>query len=1352
MDKSFQEAQAKANRVSQVSSTGASVYSARGGPGSNNEETGGVHSNQLSAGGLYSHDNSNLSSGKSTAAAATHSSSHSSSKKRYSIFRKSDNTVGGQPYEESSAPNQVVTTSIGTDLAETSDGPLSFLRRKRTSQKNVSSSLTSSSDMYETIEPEVESDHQPSQLYEYGLTPPVIDFDVPRYSFRSSSIYSELNVKGSSETSPVFIARKSSNDSLNGYNFPPTTLYSRPVSLYSLKENEQSSKASNRQPKSPRSSSKTRKHESPTPSVSGLSHPLQSYPTIAMPSSTDSPPRISFHLNRSSGLFSPNDLFGPGGGLNSRSSFSLGSNFSNPGFSAVPPVPQIPTAYKSDIQKDGYEGQDNYRRDLYQSLDRYKRDGLQVNNGDNASTKSTSTYSAQGLAFLEEYGAIINQYNNGSMASRSMSVSSSVGSRGRHNSPSQPIPQISQIPQIPSSILVKQSSAGSASSLAQAYRQGYSRSFSRPLPEASPTEQPISPAYNMVHSIPKSVTTNTNTTAPVRTLAPAPTVASTLYQKQKFDLLAPLPPITMSPVNTPTVASVSAKYADRAADSKIQSPTASASSSGVFSVASDYHSALSHQDHGHSTPSPPHPPMPQFPPDIDMPQYNVELEQHRQRTLTAGTVRNNDSDSGGEGFRSDHSSWMASQRQLAHQQHNSSALEGKKKRRRSRKSSSNSTSNSTTGGSSGIVASSRSLENVKYEKMISTVPPVASEHASIVEPGSPGSSIYDDHYRDRGHPVPPMPVLSQALRQAATGGGLAPPMEEEYSNQSASNMSRNTTMQYAERRGSLVHRHSMSSSIFQNRTPSVKSDHSSSVGSRTPFGGKVGGQLNDPLALTSSPGMSFADHRLSVGSANSTRRPPMLLSVNKRLPMVPPQETGATASEIVTAVPVSSQGTVGAFPHDISSMATTPRLPSIGYSTPSHTPPTPPPAPSSKYRPVSGGSGISSGSRGSSGVHSGSAGRPNSGGSGGGELQKQRRKRKKRAAAAAVAAAGTAVGRSMLDDEHKNWIVRGPPSAPAASTKIKKLNVYSSGTGADLDQLSPSTSAWREVRPMSMRGSRSSPHLGTRSGDFLNDFNIPGISSIKDNSASAASPFKQLVAPALPPVPVLSPKLFSNSSTTGTTTTKPLKTTTAKRLSASSPGQSPVSSKSGANQQQPSQKQARRNSVITSPKHVSPLSALERQHQKTLQKMQQEQKREQDQDVIESTEDSTQKISKKSSHPVVSEFRAPSISSPSTPRPPSMHTIHVYQVVHEYTPTLEDELLLRKGDQLVIAQAFDDDWCLACLVALAGHPTDAANVNRLVEGVCPKVCLSSEPVLTYTKPSSAQGQQQLMQVDIGNRF
>lgn len=106
----------------------------------------------------------------------------------------------------------------------------------------------------------------------------------------------------------------------------------------------------------------------------------------------------------------------------------------------------------------------------------------------------------------------------------------------------------------------------------------------------------------------------------------------------------------------------------------------------------------------------------------------------------------------------------------------------------------------------------------------------------------------------------------------------------------------------------------------------------------------------------------------------------------------------------------------------------------------------------------------------------------------------------------------------------------------------------------------------------------------------------------------------------------------------------------------------------------------------------------------------------------------------------------------------NIFSVEVFRVVHEYKPLIDDELELVPGDLLVVLYEFDDGWCFARLVSLqqasapspttdsqsassSGHDNDKPFVNisitptnkggRILEGVCPRACISDAPLSLY---------------------
>lgn len=61
------------------------------------------------------------------------------------------------------------------------------------------------------------------------------------------------------------------------------------------------------------------------------------------------------------------------------------------------------------------------------------------------------------------------------------------------------------------------------------------------------------------------------------------------------------------------------------------------------------------------------------------------------------------------------------------------------------------------------------------------------------------------------------------------------------------------------------------------------------------------------------------------------------------------------------------------------------------------------------------------------------------------------------------------------------------------------------------------------------------------------------------------------------------------------------------------------------------------------------------------------------------------------------------------------------RAVHNYSPKLDDELELKKGDWLIVYEIFDDGWCFAKLLDESAKEQIRAG---LIEGICPKACLA----------------------------
>lgn len=1152
----------------------------------------------LGASKLYSHENVNLDSKKVAAGTISVSTPVPLSKKRYSIFRRSDVTIGW-PYNEAPSPvpqeNIKTSESLATSPHEVSsnNGPFSGLRQKlNTRKRNSTGEKRNSSGT-------LHNEKRLSEENKSSLAPPVINVHLPRDSIRSSSVYSEVpNNKqdGSNSTakpSSLSSRRESIVSTITQLGRSANPAGSRPNSFYAK---FQSIPTSTRQ-----SVHNTEEKQTKAPTL-----PLQSYPRNKSPYGSEVP-RISFHLNRSSGLFSPNDLFGPGGILMNRSSHSMTSSTLSgsalPSLSGMdvstPPVPPLPSGYQpSDV----------------------------------SSTKTSSTFSIPGLAFVEEYGPLIERYNTAAPPSGTISLASLLGHGG--NSTRQITATVTSLPQVQTIVHPKYSSQNS---------------LVTPILKTNnllPASLPVSP---------RSPSTEQNP------LPPLPTTSLGIVTEKFDEPISKLSPVPVSPAITSPSVSVSpavtmplgsmsppmSLHRSKPGINSVigQSPEAYASS-GVFSIVSDYHSAISHEKE-YSSPSPP--PLPEFPSNIvSMQQHNIQPKQSEASMSSSE--------------RSENSQWTPKKIQNK----KNLTTTSRRNRLQRRRTGSQDISSINTG-----IPSSRNLSSVKYEKVMSTVPPVASAHASIVAASSPGSSF------DEKDPVPAMPLINLDLTTTRLdiGPGFSKFTEEEVNTPSTllatkPNSDQNS-LQVSERRGSLAHRYSVSSSIFQNKTPSIRSSRTS-IGSSNPYLRTTTSPSTSAVAVIT-PSLqrkSFADHRLSVSSGESSRRPPMLLSVNKKLPKVP-------NAEDEERLPTHSQS--GSKSLHLDSLFTTPRMAVSEFSTPSHTPPTPPPPPKDGLS--SGGSSITyavSTSNRVTPAYGHYTGRPKSGHSKSStsEASRHRKKRSKH-----LSSSSSSSAKKRVHD-----ISAGPPSAP-----IRKLTALGENTGYGQGE--------------KVGRSQSTPLLSSPSVLF-----------------------------SIEPAPV--PPLSIHSKTSSVSSQRH------HHHHNHHPGSSIASSRK-SNKSGSTDGNKKLSTIITSSTGVSPLSALENQHQRTLLLLQKEQQ--QLQRHPSSTPTSQFNFPKKVS-PLTGTTLGPPIpvkpSVPPLPLPQSpvierqlQQTIHVHQVTHDYTPLLyEDELLLRKGDQLVVMEIFDDGWCLACLVTLAGKPGDAVNINRMIEGVCPMVCLTKEPVLSYKKP------------------
>ncbi|CAN6622176.1 hypothetical protein TRVA0_008S03334 [Trichomonascus vanleenenianus] len=64
----------------------------------------------------------------------------------------------------------------------------------------------------------------------------------------------------------------------------------------------------------------------------------------------------------------------------------------------------------------------------------------------------------------------------------------------------------------------------------------------------------------------------------------------------------------------------------------------------------------------------------------------------------------------------------------------------------------------------------------------------------------------------------------------------------------------------------------------------------------------------------------------------------------------------------------------------------------------------------------------------------------------------------------------------------------------------------------------------------------------------------------------------------------------------------------------------------------------------------------------------------------------------------------------------SITTPILYDAIYHYSPQLEDELILNRGEQVLVYKVFDDGWCFARLNMEVQH-------GRMLAGICPMACL-----------------------------
>lgn len=837
---SIKDSALNAKRMSQASSLASS---------NPNLATSEMETNNKPATKLYSHANEDLSSSQTQSVAT-----HGGFRKKYSLFRKSAPIVSGRRYEDCEpAGSPIIDPPAETKTLES-------LRRKLSAKRHTSPALsmpgsvgTSNRSSMSQVPQDMPMPMPPANLlsYEYNSHPPVLNVELPRYSLRSSSIYSESNYNNS-YSKPAFamsrgnsLARQPSTGSMHSaVRGPPPT--SQQVSRQSIIS----------------TTSRQETLRSPTGSTAML--PIQSYPSSTTPGI--GPPRISFHIGRSSGLFSPNDLFGPNR-MSSHSSYSVASNTQMRGavVSDVPPVPPIPanliypppagnvSPKLVDIlnyrKQEGGPGHEVYTKGV---CTYYPDEMASIN----TITSSVSSVSG-GLTFIEEYGAIINNYNS-SIASRTMSISSSVTNARSSKMVSGPLPPV---PHVPENAVVRVTGPPSVS-------------------------RPVSAA------------------ASYRLVSARPSRAALQQKHHLLDMPSPLSPLTMPTLQQQQQQQQQQSYFDKEAEMAMLSPT---STSTRYSFASGYHSALSHQDAWLTPVS--MPPMPKFPSDIDVtlglvPAALVGGGHNRNQ----GSVHSTDSES--ESSSSGHSSWTSQRRRRHRRQARSmsaaTTVTKKKQRASARRShqphASRRRARTLDAAASSsvedvvVVANSRSLHNVKHEKVISLSSPVISEHASIVAPslegGAPVSPQQSGSSSVEYDVPPPVPNLQEALALAATevrsptdasAGVLKLPEPTESA----------LSLQISERRASLLNIVTSRTSFSSGggggggcggggRTMSMVSADQRSIISSTHFRGSMRSFTDLHRALS----LGGASQH-SVGGSASARKTAKVLALNKQLPTIP---------------------------------------------------------------------------------------------------------------------------------------------------------------------------------------------------------------------------------------------------------------------------------------------------------------------------------------------------------------------------------------------------------------------------------------------------------------------------------
>lgn len=1272
---------------------------------------------------LYNHNNSDLSrtktlepgSAQTQAPNATEISrpppvmlgntSRSGSKKRLSLFKRNDNTVtvAGTPYEDMSRSPQSPpirnTVSLIPGLQRPSDSNLGY---------NYSTDHNG--------EPR-------SKEYEYGAAPPVLNVDVPVYSLRSSSIYSEAQnqADGMSKDQPregdtgknldmkqpdfskLSLGSYSSGaqDQQNGVSrrpsgsqsqFMPQGSYSGQPSYVDPGTGVDSQSRTLAPPRLNTSFSNTNLYGtnrsvdmSQAPSFQSQSQSQAG----SIQSNGNGPPRISFHLNRSSGLFSPNDMFG---NMSSRSSNSLnGSSLTSPQLNTntVPPVPPVPVAYQNQ-QFQVQMPQNQQRQPSITSVGQPE---------DTRSNKASSVYSGSGL---EEYGTILNQLNN----SRSMSFTSSIGT----NPISRKSSVVYQQPTTPNMGMARGNITDTASF-------------------KTPANQFVQPQHKMIS--PQSSFTS-----------PTPSTGQLQYQSsQQFPTYSYPPTLHEEPSSVPVTPFIITKHhnlMEAPSFQKLPSPAHSfkhispASSSAMMSVVSDYHSAISNDPYRYTN-SPSHPPVPPLPADymnsqprdfksplppssVTSPDFTAPQQQHKK-----SLSRSLDSAASRPKTPSRNAPDIFPQTQLLEDDTRAIPL-------------------TTPIPSSGTITANNfraePVSNAGGEQLSrarnsssSSAYHTHAPHKSVSSNGTgavaaavgAGAAMYsgNKHLSEASSDYNPYRIKSSSELSYNSDAARPPvvvstitPGNPNIATQELGINNGNGSQQSQKFYEPAVHDHK--------RTPSrdMQSEHPSSRNSAmftTPT--NVHSQFPPPVSSFQSGNSGINNSHAIARSIDSTASSRVAsanaagfgsASLNSVKSEKPSTTTSfhATASEHASIVDgdIPSDHDVPPVP-DFPGSATRrvygQRRGSLSYSQSTssslfqYTPSVISSDQSSSLinfaTPASNGFAVFPSETGapSSNVSFTSINIPS----------------------APPASHGPSVSRSFGDHRlsvGSSSSLRRPPKLVAVNKKLPTLpppgtsdTVTANATNDDITPKAKAPSTGKYSTPSQTPPTPSPPPLPSLSADPY--------------YTSAYGP---------PSAPLQKPTFSMHSSSAVPVTT-----------SMSSP-QIPVGY----------------NAMPMSPAAPPPpqlQSQYQSQSQPQTKSYTQPQPQPPSQSQFQSQSQSQPDTRMLTSHPSVfmSESSSSLSSAPSAAVPPSLEsplsallTINVYQVIHEYRPSLVDELLLRAGDQLVILQTFDDGWCLANLVALAGDPRDKLNTNRLVKGICPISCLSSKPVFRNVIPQPGQQQ------------